>query len=62
MGLFGKSDQEKDVENTSRINRNAGIYAREMLQNYNAARANGSNPNQAFDFVKSDLSKRGVRL
>jgi len=62
MGLFGKSEQEKDAENKNHISKNAGRYTRETLQNYNTARTNGSTPSQAFDFVKSDLSKRGVRL
>ncbi len=59
MGLFGEISDKKAVE---QINQNAGMYKRETIANYNAARRNGKTPQQAFDFVKADLQKRGVRL
>lgn len=59
MGLFSEMSDKKAVE---QINQKAGMYKRETIANYNAARRNGKTPQQAFDFVKDDLKKRGVRL
>lgn len=59
MGLFGSMTDEKAV---AKIKEKAGRYARETLMNYHTARSNGSTPQQAFDFVKADLRKRGVSL
>jgi hypothetical protein len=55
MGLF-KSKDEKNIE---WIKKNCGIYVNEMIRNYNVSRRNGNNENQAMEFIKNDMRKRG---